>query len=55
MKQVKFTIMMDVTDSKAEALKVLEHHADFILDLDSYPEIKRVYDCHVDIVEKEGT
>ena len=38
---------MDVEDSFVDDAKRLEHHADGLLDLDSYPEIKSVYGCQV--------
>ena len=47
MKKLKFEISMDVEDSFVDDAKRLEHHADGLLDLDSYPEIKSVYGCQV--------
>jgi len=40
------------TDSKesAEALKKLEHHAEYLLDLESHPEITCVHDVQVSLV-----
>ena len=44
MKTVKITMFFNVNDEKGvEELKKLEHHADYILDLDSFPEVKSVY------------
>ena len=42
------------TDSKesAEALKQLEHHAEYLLDLDSHPEITSVHDVQVSLVNE---
>ena len=47
MKTVKFEIMMEVTDEFIETAKRLEHHAEEIMDLESYPEIKTVYGCRI--------
>ena len=47
MKTIKFEIYMDVDDDFADHAKKWEHHAEYILDLDSYPEIKSVYGCTV--------
>ena len=44
--------MMEVDDNFTEEAKTWEHHAEALLDLDEYPEIKSVYGCQV-MVEKE--
>lgn len=49
MKKVKFEIYMDVDDDFVDEAKKWEHHADYLLDLDSYPEIKSVYGCKVEV------
>ena len=53
MAKVKVTMYFDVPNEKdIEALKQLEHHADYILNLDEYPEIKTVYGVIVETIEK---
>lgn len=52
MAKIKFEIMMEVDDNFTEEAKTWEHHAEALLDLDEYPEIKSVYGCQV-MVEKE--
>lgn len=52
MAKIKFEIMMEVDDNFTEEAKTWEHHAESLLDLDEYPEVKSVYDCKV-TVEKE--
>lgn len=47
MKEIELRIKMTVDDDFIDKAKNWEHHADYLLDLDSYPEIKNVYDCHV--------
>lgn len=47
MKTIKFEIMMDVDDNFVDKAKKWEHHAEYLLDLDSYSEIKSVYGCKV--------
>ena len=50
--EVKMNLQMTVeSKEKAEDLKVLEHHIDRLLDLDSYPEIKSVHDVKVEIIK----
>lgn len=38
---------LDVDKDKVEELKKLEHHIEYLLDLDSHPEIKSVYGVQV--------
>jgi hypothetical protein len=48
MKTIKFEIMMEVEDDFAEnGAKRWEHHAEELLDLQSYAEIKNIYGCKV--------
>lgn len=55
MTKVKVEMLFDVdTEKHAVELKVLEHHAERLLDLDSYPEILSVYGVKVSVVEKES-
>ena len=50
--EVMFSIKMTVEDDAWETLKQWEHHAEYLLDLDSYPEIKSIYDCKVEKLEE---
>ena len=51
MHQVKVTMIMDIEKLEdLEAIKKLEHHAEYLLDLDNYPEIKNVHDVHVNML-----
>lgn len=52
MKQIKFEITMEAEDDFVEEAKKWEHHADYLLDLESYPEIKSIYGCKVTVNEK---
>ena len=47
MKEIEFTIKMTANDDFVDNATKWEHHAESLLDLDSYPEIKNVYDGHV--------
>ena len=47
MAKIKFEIMMEVDENFAEEAKAWEHHAEALLNLDEYPEIKSVYGCKV--------
>lgn len=49
---VKVEMNLEVdSEQAAEALKRLEHHAEFLLDLDSNPEIKSVFGVKVSSAE----
>lgn len=45
--EVKFEIKMTINEDDLPKLKKLEHHADWLLDLDNWPEIKGIHDCKV--------
>lgn len=47
MKTIKLEVMMNIDDAFVENAKRWEHHADEILDLDSYPEIRDIHNCKV--------
>lgn len=47
MKTVKFTATFEVSDNALDALKKVEHHAEYLLDLDRWPEIISVSDVNV--------
>ena len=48
MKKVKITMYFDVEENCLEEIKKLEHHADYLLNLDEYPEINSVYGVKVE-------
>ena len=53
MAKVKVTMYFDVPNEEdIEEIKKLEHHAERILDLDSYPEIESVYGVNVETVKE---
>lgn len=43
MAKVKVEMYMEVEDNSIEEVKKLEHHMEYLLNLDEYPEIKCVY------------
>lgn len=49
MKTVTLEIKMkiEVPENAVDEIKKIEHHAEYFLDLDSYPEIKSVFDVKV--------
>jgi hypothetical protein len=48
MKQLKVTMYFEVEENSVEELKKLEHHAEYLLNLEEYPEIKSVYGVKVE-------
>lgn len=53
METVEIKIIMNIDDNAYEEIKKLEHHAEYLLDLESYPEIKAIYGCKVRKIEEE--
>ena len=52
MYQIKLSMIIDVENKDdIEALKILEHHVEYLLDLDSWKEIKSVHDVKVEEVK----
>ena len=51
MAKVKVEMFFDVEERFVDEIKKIEHHAEFLLDLDSYPEIKSVYGVKVEEVK----
>lgn len=51
MAKVKAEMFFDVEDHFVDEIKKIEHHAEILLDLDSYPEIKSVYGVKVEEVK----
>ena len=50
--EMEFKIKMSVTKGAESEIKQLEHHADYILDLNSYPEIQSIYDAEVTLLSE---
>lgn len=48
MKTLKIIMYLDVEENGVEEIKKLEHHVDYILNLDEYPEIKSVHNVKVE-------
>lgn len=53
MKTIKVEITMDVEDGFIAQAKAWERHAEYLLDLDSRPEILSVYDVTVNEAKEE--
>ena len=51
-KIVKIEMYMEVDDNSVDNLHKIEHHAEYLLDLNSWPEIKSVFGVTVE--EQEG-
>ena len=47
MKRLKVIMYLEVEENSIEEIKKLEHHVDYLLNLDEYPEIKSVYGVEV--------
>lgn len=54
MKTVKLSMIMDVEDYAVEEVEKIEHHAERLLDLPNWPEIKNVYEVSVSVIEEKG-
>lgn len=48
MKTVKATMFFEIEDDYLESMKNLEHHVEYLLDLEGTPEIKCVYGVKVE-------
>lgn len=53
MRTIKVEMTMDVEDNFVNQSKVWEHHAEYLLDLDSHQEIRGVYGVTVNEVKEE--
>lgn len=49
--RVKMEIELEVDKEDMEEVKKIEHHADYLLDLNNYPEIKSVRNCKITELE----
>lgn len=48
MKDVKVTMYFEVNENAIEEIKKLEHHVEYLLNLEEYPEIESVYGVKVE-------
>jgi hypothetical protein len=48
MANVKVTMYFEVNENSIEEIKKLEHHAEYLLNLEEYPEIESVYGVKVE-------
>lgn len=49
----KIEMNIDINDDDFAEIKKIEHHADYLLNLDDYPEIKSVFDVKVTAINKQ--
>lgn len=49
--QIKMTL--EITDDTLDSMKKLEHHAEYLLNLEEYPEIRSVSDVEVKELKKQ--
>ena len=47
MAEVEIKMLVEIDEKDIEKLTVIEHHAEYLLDLNSWPEIKSVYGVEV--------
>ena len=45
--KIKIEMSLDIEDGTFEEFKKIEHHAEYLLNLEEYPEIKSVYEVSV--------
>lgn len=55
MKAIKVSMTMEIEDGSEEAIKRIENHAEELLDLDEWPEIKSVYNVRVRDIQELDT
>lgn len=46
--EVKIEMFLDIKDGNFDEIKKMEHHAEYFLNLDEYPEIESVYGVKVE-------
>lgn len=51
--KIKVEMSLDIADEAFDELKKIEHHVDYFLNLDEYPEIRSVYG--VSVTKEQGT
>ena len=47
---VKVQMNLEIEDDFLDEIKKIEHHAEYLLDLESYPEILTVYGVKVEVI-----
>lgn len=53
---LKITIHVDINEMDVEELeKTINHHIENFVDLDTWPEIERVYDCSIERQTESNT
>lgn len=53
MPKLKVTMYLDVPNkADVEEIKKIEHHVDYLLNLDEYPEIESVFDVSIEEVNE---
>lgn len=50
-KNVKVTMYLEVDEDKVDDVCKITHHAEYFLDLDSWPEIKSVYGVKAQVLK----
>lgn len=48
---IKLSMSLQTNNDSIEQFKKLEHHIDYLLDLDNWPEIESVYDVVVEEIK----
>lgn len=51
MKVIKLEMFIEVDDDAVEEIKKVEHHVDYLLDFENYPEIKSVFGVKIKSIE----
>ena len=49
----KIEMNIDINDDDFDEIKKIEHHVDYLLNLDDYPEIKSVFNVKVTAINKQ--
>lgn len=49
----KIEMNIDINGDDFDEIKKIEHHADYLLNLDDYPEIKSVFNVKVTAINKQ--
>lgn len=52
MKVIKLEMFLAVEDEAVEEIKKIEHHIDYLIDFENYPEIKSVFGVKVEETEE---
>ena len=53
---LKITIHLDINETGIEKLeRAIDHHIEYFVDLDAWPEIESVYDCSIERQTESNT